>query len=201
MKKFLCVLLLMAVGFAGCAKKEEAAAPGVENAKKMLIEGTVFLKQGEPAKAIQNFATAIKTAPDYFEGYYLLAETLIRLKQFTQAEAILAATVKKFPDNGVGYYLLAVAHEGAGNVLPAVLAARKSVDIFTVKGDKEGTMRATILLGAFVSSAKQQSEANAVANAENDAKKAASASAGQLPVAQPVLPAADKPESSNPALK
>ena len=157
MKKMLTVLLIAAVVFAGCAKKP-AEKPEISQARALLMEGTVYLKQNDAIKAIQSFAAAIKTAPDYFEGYYLLSETLIRLRQFTQAEAVLITAIKKFPDNGVAYYLLAVAHQSAGNTIPAIIAVRKSLDIFTAQGDKEGQQRAMILLAALASEAKKMGE-------------------------------------------
>jgi tetratricopeptide (TPR) repeat protein len=163
--------MIVAIAFAGCAKKP-AEAPEVIQARNLLLEGTVFLKQSDVVKAIQSFAAAIKVAPDYFESYYLLSETLLRLKQYTQAEAILIAAVKKFPDNGVAYYLLAVAHQSAGNMIPAIVAARKSVDLFTIRGDKEGQQRAMILLAALVSEAKKLSAEQAAENAKTETLKA-----------------------------
>jgi Flp pilus assembly protein TadD len=168
MKNVLCLLMLVALAVTGCAKKEEQASSNTP-ARQLLVQGTEFLKAGDPMKAVNNFAMAIKESPDDFEGYYLLSETLLRLKQFPQAESFLIATVKRFPDNGVAYYLLAVAHEGTGNLVPAIMAVRKSVDLFVAKKDKEGAERATVLLGALVSAAKKQSEAKAVDNASSEA--------------------------------
>ena len=173
MKKILAGFLILAVAVAGCGKKPAEEKPGMAQARKLLIEGTVFLKQSDPVKAVQSFAAAIKTAPDYFEGYYMLSETLIRLKQYPQAEAVLIAAIKQFPDNGLAYYLLALAHEGSGNTVPAIIAARKSLELFTAKGDKEAQQRAMTLLAALINQAKQASEASAVQNAETDARKAA----------------------------
>jgi tetratricopeptide (TPR) repeat protein len=171
MKKFIAMVLIAAVAVAGCAKKPVERTE-ITQARKLLVEGTMFLKQADAAKAVQSFAAAIKVAPDYFEGYYLLSETLIRLKQFPQAEAVLIATIKQFPDNGLGYYLLAIAHEGAGNTVPAIIAARKSLELFTAKNDKEAQQRATVLLAALINQAKQLSEEGAIKNAAVEAQKA-----------------------------
>jgi tetratricopeptide (TPR) repeat protein len=138
---------------------------------------------------VKSFASAIKVAPDNFEGYYLLSETLIRLKQFTQAEAVLIAAVKRFPDNGLAYYLLAIAHDGAGNTVPAVIAARKSLDLFSAKGDKEAQQRAMMLLAALVNQAKQMSEDSAVKNAATEAQKAVESRGESV---EPAMPASRK---------
>jgi tetratricopeptide (TPR) repeat protein len=180
MKKVLSIMLviLIASGAAmltGCGKKVEEKAAVAPEARQLLIEGTVYLKQGEVVKAVQNFAMAIKTSPDYFESYYMLGETFIHLKQFPQAQAVLTAATTRFPDNPVVYYLLAVAYEGSGNMMPAIISARKSVDLFQAKQDEEGTKRATILLGALVQVAKQQAESGVVNNAAQEAVKAVAA--------------------------
>lgn len=154
MKRMMAVFLIAAIVFAGCAKKPVEKSE-IAQERQFLMAGTVFLKQGDVVKAIQSFAAAIKVAPDNFEGYYLLSETLIRLKQFTQAEAILIAAVKRFPDNGVAYYLLSVAHQNTGNLVPAIVAARRSVELLAASGDKEGQQRAMILLAAEVTEAKK----------------------------------------------
>jgi Tfp pilus assembly protein PilF len=178
MKKIMGVILVVllassTVMFTGCGKKEKASVD--PRSRQMLMEGMVYLKQGEVVKAVQNFAMAIKSSPDYFEAYYILGETFIHLKQFSQAQAVLTGAVNRFPENPMAYYLLAAAYEGSGNMMPAIVSARKSIDLFQAKQDEEGVRRATIMLGALVQAAKQQSEANMVNNAAEDAAKAAGA--------------------------
>jgi tetratricopeptide (TPR) repeat protein len=180
MKKIMGVMLAVCVAsgallFGGCAKKAAENAAVDPQARRLLVEGTAYLKQGEVVKAVQDFATAIKTSPDYFEAYYMLGETFIHLKQFPQAQAVLTGAVNRFPDNPLAYYLLSAAYEGSGNLMPAIIAARKSVDLFQARQDEDGTKRATVLLGALVQAAKQQAETDMVNNAAQDAAKAAKA--------------------------
>ncbi len=177
MKKILGMtgLLLVAGGvflLAGCAKHEAPASSVAEQARQELRDGVVFLKQGDAVKAVQSFAAAIKTSPDYFEAYYMLAETFIHLKQFDQAQAVLTAATGRFPENPVAYYLLGIAHEGAGELMPAIVSARKSVDLFQAKKDDEGVKRAMVLLGALVQLAKKDSESKMVEDAAQGAAKA-----------------------------
>ena len=176
----MCCLLVAGLALTGCAHKE-TARDQEQKARKYLIEGTVFLKQSDIVKAVESFAAAIKVAPDYFESYYLLAETFLRLKQFPQAASVMATAAKQFPDNGLVYYLLSVAHEGAGNKMLAIVAAKKSVELFNAKGDKEGQQRAMILLATLVSEAKKDAA---------EVKASAVEAAGEV-VAE--IPAADAP--------
>ena len=178
MRKIMGVILAVFVAsgamlFAGCGKKAAENAAVDPQARQLLVQGTGYLKDGEVVKAVQDFATAIKVSPDYFEAYYMLGETFIHLKQFPQAQAVLTGAVTRFPDNALAYYLLAAAYEGSGNMMPAIIAARKSVDLFQAKQDEEGMKRAVILLGSLVQAAKQQSETDMVDNAAREAVKAA----------------------------
>jgi tetratricopeptide (TPR) repeat protein len=177
MRKFIIWMVLCVVAVAGCAKKETRG--GISPARKLLVEGTVYLKQGDVANAIQSFASSIKADPNSMESYYMLAETLIRLKQFPQALAILMPATERFPKDGLPYYMVAIAHEGSGNLMPAIVAARKSVDVFTASRDEEGFRRATVLLATLVAKAKEQNEAAMVENAAKDAGKAVEARAAE----------------------
>ena len=186
MKKFLAVMLVGVVALAGCSKNEpvkKVVAGENKVAHRMLIEGTVFLKQGDPVKAVELFASAVKTAPDYFEGYFMLGQTFVNLKQYPQAVAVMTAAVRNFPDNGLAYYLLGVAHEGVGQRIPAIIAARRSVELFTAAEDEEGVKRSSILLAVLIQSAKQEAADQAASNAVADAQR--SLEQVQIPVAEP----------------
>jgi Tfp pilus assembly protein PilF len=160
------VMVVAAGMLAGCGQKAPSATAANEQARQLLMQGVVMLKQGEVVNAVQNFATAIKTAPDYAEAYFMLAETFIRLKQFEQAKGVLNLAVAKFPDNPVTYYLFAMAYESAGELMPAIISARKSIDLYREKKDEGGEKRATILLGVLVQQAKTLSEAAATTPVE-----------------------------------
>jgi cytochrome c-type biogenesis protein CcmH/NrfG len=179
MKKALSVVVVMMVAagmmVAGCAKKEEAKVAAPDKAHQLLLEGTVFLKQGDVRKAVESYASSIKESPDYFEAYFMLAQTFIHLKQFAQAQSVLTTAVDRFPDNPAAFYLLAIAYQGSDDLMPAIVAARKSVDLYRAKKDDEGEKRATVVLGVLVQIAKQQSEAKMVDNAAKAAAQAAPA--------------------------
>ena len=158
MKKWICVVLILGLAVTGCAKKKEKVS--TENkGRQFLVEGTVYLKQGDVVKAVESFASSIKVAPDFLEGYYMLGETFIRLKQFDQASAVMAEAVKRFPNKGLPYYLLAISEHEQGNTLAAIVAARRSVELFEAAKDEKAQQRAMILLAALVEQAKQAQEA------------------------------------------
>ncbi len=159
-------------GFFGCSRNSEPNASVASEARQLLVDGTVFLKQGDVVKAVQSFASAIKTSPDYFEAYFMLGETFIHLKQFEQAQSVLSAAANRFPGNPDAHYLLAIAFEGDGKLMPAIVSVRKSIDLYQATKDEAGEKRATVLLGVLVQLAKQQSEAKMVDNAAQDAAKA-----------------------------
>ncbi len=180
MKKFSNVVLLSVVAISlaltGCAKKEEVVKPaGADKAHQMLVEGTVFLKQGEVLKAVESFGTAIKLAPDYLEAYFMLSQTFIHVKQFAQAQAVLVRAAERFPNNPMVYYFLSISYQETDNLMPAIVAARKSVDLFSAQQNEEGSRRATILLGVLVQTAKKQAEDKMVTNAAQAAAQAAPA--------------------------
>ncbi len=158
-------------GFSGCTRNSAPKATAVPGAQQLLVDGVGLLKQGDVVKAVQAFATAIRTSPDYFEAYFMLSETFIHLKQFDQAQSVLNTAVGRFPDNPDAHYLLAVAFEGNGKLMPAIVAARKSIDLYQAKKDEAGEKRATVLLGVLVQMAKQQAEAQMLDNAAQDAAK------------------------------
>lgn len=182
------MVLIAGLLLAGCAKKESAVLSRNQAAgRKLLVEGTVFLKQGDVKSAVGSFAEAIKVMPEDFEGYFMLSETFVHLRQYPQAVAVLSTAVRQFPENGLAYYLLAVAYESGEQVVPAIVAARRSVEIFNAKGDQDGVKRSAILLAALIQVAKQQSEDAATANAAKDAARAlapipVAAQPGQLPI-------------------
>lgn len=179
MKRSIAMMMVVAVAlpaaflFSGCARTKEeapqAALTATEASRRLMIEGTVFLKQGEVVKAVECFATAIKVAPDSPEAYFMLGETFVHLKQFGQAQSLLTAAAKRFPDNPAVYYLLAVSYQGSNDLMPAIVAARKSVDLYQAARNTDGQRRATVLLGVLVQIAKNQAEAKMVETAAQEA--------------------------------
>ncbi|MFH0753794.1 MAG: tetratricopeptide repeat protein [Candidatus Omnitrophota bacterium] len=179
MKKIIVVAMvsmLSGMMVAGCGQKEAAVKPAdVDKGRQLLMEGTVFLKQGDVRKAVESYASAIKESPDSFDAYFMLAQTFIHLKQFPQAQAVLTAAAQRFPDNPTLFYFLAIAYQGGEEVMPAIVAARKSVDLFHARNDDDGEKRATILLGVLVQVAKAQAEAKMVDTAAQAAAQAVEA--------------------------
>ncbi|MBF0569250.1 MAG: tetratricopeptide repeat protein [Candidatus Omnitrophica bacterium] len=194
MKKWMFGLLIAGVALAGCAKQEQenatAEVKAPPQARQLLVEGMVFLKQGDPVKAVDSFARSIKLDPSSSDGYLLLGETFVRVKQYAEATSVLTAATRQFPDNGGAYYLLAVAQQGLGQTSPAAAAARKGAELFEAKGDKGGAQKAALLFAELMTLAKKESEAAMVNNSAKDAEKAMAA--GAVSVVAPAPEAAVK---------
>jgi tetratricopeptide (TPR) repeat protein len=131
-----CVLAIAIMIFHGCTDKTVVRAFPNSLSRQLLVEGRVFLKHGNVEKAVESFGRAINTAPDYFEPYVTLANTLTYLKQFDSAQAVLAMAGSRFPDNPFVYYTSATIYRQSGQLMPAIMAARKSFEICQRVNDK-----------------------------------------------------------------
>lgn len=167
MNKIVVVIFVMIIAIAGCGKKQPTMSP----AKKLLIEGQVYLKQGDVQKALESFSSSIKADPKNMEGYYILSEVLIHLKQPQAALGLLQTASKEFPDQGAFYFLMGVAYDGMNQIMPAIVAVRKSLDLFMAQKDQEGAQRSSVLLTNLIEKAKALSAEAAIQNAQNDAQK------------------------------
>jgi hypothetical protein len=91
----------------------------------------------------------------------------------------MTSAAGRFPDNPVVFYMLAMSYEGSGALMPAIVAARKSVDLFKVKNDVDGEKRATILLGVLVQKAKAIEESRIATEAARSAQPSSQPPAAQ----------------------
>jgi hypothetical protein len=57
---------------------------------------------------------------------------------------------KMFPDNGTVFYMLSIANRMVGKKLPAILAARHSVEVFQAQQDRENMLKSAALLHQLV---------------------------------------------------
>lgn len=167
MKKAIVVMFIVMIGMMGCGKK----APQMSASKKLLIEGQVYLQQGDVQKALESFSASIQEDPKNIEGYYILAEVLIHLKQSQVALSFLQTAAQSFPDQGGFYFLMGLAYDDLQQSIPAIVSVRKSLDLFTAQKDQVGAQRAGALLSGLIEKAKTASEEAAIQNAQNEAKK------------------------------
>lgn len=135
----------------GCGSKTEETAQK-PNSKKYIDAGMAFLREGDIAKAINNFDTAIKVDPRNSENYIVLGQVYLRLKNYQAAIDTLSAATKVAPNNGEAYYFLATSRmmrQDPGDKEQAVEDAKKSAEIFLRSNDQERLKKAIALVQSF----------------------------------------------------
>ena len=164
MNKWLTVLVVVLV-VAGCNSKEQALPKKIapsnpampqQAAVKLMQQGVQFLNDKDIAKAVVSFEGAIQVDPADLQPYMILAEIFMRMKSYPEAIGILERAVTVFPDNGYVYYMLSLADEGNKTPLPAVLAARKSVELFKAQNNEDGYKQSMLLMEALIKTEQQK---------------------------------------------
>jgi predicted Zn-dependent protease len=160
MKK-LFLVLIASVLLAGCQPKsqENAGTAGVadeqrkEASRKLTIQAMGLLGQKDFQGAVSSLDAAIKFDPSNQDPYLILGQLLLKSGENERAAEFLDNAVKNFPENGTLFYMLAVANKMNEKKLPAVLAARRSFEIFKNANDQENAQKAAILLQQIVGTA------------------------------------------------
>ncbi len=155
----LLIVLAMVVMWAGCgeAKKTDGAKTTANEQNKMaslspaatnpmIAMGLQRLQQGDVRSAIKSFDQAIKENPKDVQGYLILGQTYMHLKDFNRAIDTLMVATRVEPDNGQAHYLLATNLGLAGNYSLARAQAEKSVEIFRKNKDANNFKRSVALL-------------------------------------------------------
>jgi tetratricopeptide (TPR) repeat protein len=163
-KKVLIIFLVVLIS-AGCNSRERTPAkktpPSDANlpqqaAVKLMQQGVEFLNQKDVAKAVVSFEGAIQVDPMNLQPYMVLAEIFMRMQSYPEAIAVLERASTVFPDNGYVYYMLSLANQGNKTPLPAVLAARKSVELFQAQKNEEGYKQSVILMESLIKTEQQK---------------------------------------------
>ncbi len=178
MKQLLIAFLVVSL-FAGCNSRERASknepkpsdtALPQQAAVKLMQQGVEFLNQKDVAKAVVSFEGAIQVDPTNLQPYMVLAEIFMRMQSYPEAITVLERAVNAFPENGYVFYMLSLANQGNKTPLPAVLAARKSVELFQAQNNEEGYKQAMLLMDSLIKTEQQkQSAQNAQAGAQDTA--------------------------------
>lgn len=141
---------------AGCQSKQanDNQSPSAdqrrEAARKLTTAALGQLNQKDVQGTVTDLSAAIKADPTDKEPYLLLGQILLKAQQYEQASELLDAAAKNFPDDGMVFYMLSVADKMAGKKMQAVMAARRSYDIFNAANDKDNAQRSAILLKEIV---------------------------------------------------
>ena len=152
MKKNLIVLFAL-IALVGC-QKHENPAPSEDQRKdiahKLILKSFNDLQNKDLKSTIVDLETSIKINPSEPAAYLLLGQILLKVQEFDHAADFMDAAAKSFPDDGTVAYMLAVANKMAGRKLPAVLAARHSIEIFQAQQDRDNMLKSAALLHELV---------------------------------------------------
>jgi tetratricopeptide (TPR) repeat protein len=154
-------LLLCAVAvvmLAGCQPKESdttqanVSAQRKEEARKLTMQGMMLIGQKDYQAGLASLDAAIKLDPTDQDPYLILGQLLLKAGEFNRASEFLENAAKNFPDNGMIFYMLSISNKMNGKKLPAVLAARRSFEIFKNANDQDNAQKAAILLEEVIKS-------------------------------------------------
>jgi Tfp pilus assembly protein PilF len=132
------------------------AAAGSSNLK--IATGMDYLRQGDIRQAIKSFDEAIKENPKDVQGYMILGQTYMHMKEYNRAIDTLTVATQVAPDNGQAHYLLATNFGLAGNYSMARVQAQRSAEIFRKNQDENNFKRSVALLQGLPQSGSQVPE-------------------------------------------
>jgi tetratricopeptide (TPR) repeat protein len=154
MRKNLFVLISL-IFLAGCHTQEaQQQQPDVNQrrdiGRKLILKSLSDLQNKDLKSTIVDLETSIKINPSEPEAYLLLGQILLKIQEYDHAAEFLEATAKTFPDNGTVFYMLSISNKMIGKKLPAVLAARHSVEIFQAQQDRDNMLKSAALLHELI---------------------------------------------------
>lgn len=153
MKRGIC-FLLAAIVCVGCGSphKTEKKYQGVieKNTDKYIELAMKSMAKANVAEAIQYLDTSIRKNPTNPEGYLLLSQIYLKAQNYTKAIDTASGLLMVHPDNGDALFLVASAYtlrnQEAGDKSMALLAAKKSAEVFMVQKNKEKFARSLALV-------------------------------------------------------
>lgn len=160
------VVVLGALLITGCQPKEssndtsakaDVATQRKEAARQLIAQSITMLSQKDFAGAVKSLDAAIKFDPTNQEAYFILGQLLLKSGENERAAQFLDAAVKNFPENATLYNMLGIANQLNGKKLPAVLAIRRSYELFKAAGDQESAEQAAIMLQQIITEAEEES--------------------------------------------
>ena len=150
------VLILMAIfALAGCQKQvTQQQQPDADQRKdighKLILKSLNDLQNKDLKSTIVDLQTSIKINPSEPEAYLLLGQILIKIQEYDHAADFLDMAGKAFPDNGTIFYMLSISNKMIGKKVPAVEAARHSVEVFQAQQDRDNMLKSAALLHELI---------------------------------------------------
>lgn len=169
------LVALLCLGLSACESREASTPQEVtggadvsgqrkEAARQLTVQAMTLLGQKNFQGAVASLDAAIKLDPTNQDPYLILAQILFKAGEYTRATEFLDNAVKGFPENGTMYYMLSIANRMIGKKLPAVLAARRSFEIYKAANDQENAEKAAVLLQQVINSPDEQTQSAASSN-------------------------------------
>jgi predicted Zn-dependent protease len=173
------IILTVCLGLmlAGCGKPGTQGSQinneRQEAAKKLFAQSVILLHQKDLKGAVASLEASIKVDPTDPNPYLVLGQILLKANEFDHAVEFLDGAAKVFPSNGTVFYMLSVANRMDNKTLPAVLAARKSFELFKEAGDKTNAQASALLLEELIKEAQDQEKAQTTGTEVASGQKAA----------------------------
>lgn len=89
-------------------------------------KGISFYKQGQYARAVEEFEAIVEANPEYEAGYRVLGDSYLQLKRYAEAARAFQNAIKLQDDNFVSHYGLAVAQFNLGRYQDAAATLLKA---------------------------------------------------------------------------
>ncbi len=161
MKRNLFIIVAL-FALAGCKAQDiQQQQPNIDQRKdighKLILKSLNDLQNKDLKGTIMDLETSIKINPSEPEAYLLLGQILLKVQEYDHAAEFLDEAAKTFPDNGTVFYMLSIASKMAGKKLPAVLAARHSVELFQAQQDRDNMLKSAALLHELIDMPDDQS--------------------------------------------
>jgi predicted Zn-dependent protease len=167
------LILVAVIALAGCQKPADQQQPDMNQRKdighKLIMKAMTDLQNKDLKSTFVDLETSIKINPSEPEAYLLLGQILLKVQQYDHAAEFLDMAGKNFPDDGTVFYMLAIANKMSGKKLPAVLAARHSVEVFQAQQDRDNMLKSAALLHELIDMPDNQAAEPAKAEDTNQA--------------------------------
>ncbi len=154
------VIFVALLVLAGCQNRQSQQQPNTDQrrtiGRNLIAKSLNDLQNKDLKGTVTDLETSIKVDPSDPEAYLLLGQILLKVQQYDQATAFLDMTAKTFPDNGTVFYMLSLANKMDGKKLPAVLAARHSVELFQAQQDHDNMLKSAALLNDLINTPDNQ---------------------------------------------
>ena len=183
MKKnlFIIVALVTLVGCGHRANQQPNDDQRKDIAHKLILKSFNDLQNKDLKGTIIDLETSIKINPSEPAAYLLLGQILLKVQEYGHAADFLDEAAKTFPDDGTVSYMLSVADKMAGRKLPAVLAARHSIEVFQAQQDRDNMLKSAALLHELVDMPDKPTTAAGPDAPSADAPDAATATTSPVP--------------------